>query len=157
MSCQIEAEVCNCSALRQAARHASKLYDDALAPSGLSVNQYSILARLGRIGPSTIGELAARLVMDRSTLGRLLRPLAKRGLVRLQVSKRDRRRRALALTPPGTALVAAPRPLWAEAQRHFERTIGVEDARLLRAMLKRVETAPFKPAATGVRRVGGAD
>jgi len=143
----LEPEICNCSALRQAARHASKLYDDALAPAGLSVNQYSILARLGRVGPSTIGELAARLVMDRSTLGRLLRPLARRGLVCLQVSASDRRRRALALTPAGAALVAAARPLWAEAQRRFERAFGIEHARRLRFKLKQVEAVAFEPVA----------
>ncbi len=78
-----EPEVCNCAALRQAARRVTRLYDEALAPTGLGANQYSILVRLSG-GPSTIQELAQRLVMDRSTLGHLLRPLEKRGLVRTQ-------------------------------------------------------------------------
>jgi DNA-binding MarR family transcriptional regulator len=71
----IEPEICNCAALRQVARRVTKIYDDALAPSGLGVNQFSILARLGLVGPSTIQDLARLLVMDRSTLGHLLRPL----------------------------------------------------------------------------------
>src|SRR6516225_838484 len=41
----VEPEICNCAALRQATRHVTKLYDDALAPLGLGVNQFSILAR----------------------------------------------------------------------------------------------------------------
>lgn len=32
---------CNCSALRQAARHVTRLYDGELAPLGLGLNQYS--------------------------------------------------------------------------------------------------------------------
>src|SRR6202007_589648 len=89
----VEPEICNCGALRQAARRVTKLYDDALAPIGLGINQYSILARLNRVGPSTIQNLARLLVMDRSTLGHLLRPLEKRGFVKLKVSEQDRPRR----------------------------------------------------------------
>jgi DNA-binding MarR family transcriptional regulator len=57
----------------------TKLYDDALAPVGLGGNQFSILARLSLGDPRTIQDLARLLVMDRSTLGHLLRPLEKRG------------------------------------------------------------------------------
>jgi len=139
----IEPEICNCAALRQAARRVTKIYDDALAPSGLGVNQFSILARLSLVGPSTIQDLARLLVMDRSTLGHLLRPLEKRGLVTLKISDQDRRSRILALTPAGEAAVARARPLWAAAQRHFEGTFGKEAAVELRAVLKEIATADF--------------
>src|ERR1700739_2109702 len=105
-----EPEICNCGALRQAARRVTKLYDDALAGTGLGVNQYSILSRLNRVGPSTIQDLARLLVMDRSTLGHLLRPLEKRGFVKLKVSKQDRRSRIVALTQTGAAVVTKARP-----------------------------------------------
>jgi DNA-binding MarR family transcriptional regulator len=139
----IEPEICNCAALRQAARRVTKIYDDALAPSGLGVNQFSILARLSLVGPSTIQDLARLLVMDRSTLGHLLRPLEKRGLVTLKISDQDRRSRILALTPAGEAAVARARPLWAAAQRRFEGTFGKEAAVELRAVLKEIATADF--------------
>jgi DNA-binding MarR family transcriptional regulator len=139
----VEPEICNCAALRQAARRVTKLYDDALAPMGVGLNQFSILARLDRVGPSTIQELAQLLVMDRSTLGHLLRPLEKRGLVRLDVSEQDRRSRTVALTRPGKALVAKARPHWAGAQRRFEGTFGKEAALDFRTVLKQVATADF--------------
>ena len=65
---------CNCLALRQAARHVTQFYDQCLAPAGLRSTQYSILSRLARSGPMTINLLAADLVMDRTTLGRNIRP-----------------------------------------------------------------------------------
>jgi DNA-binding MarR family transcriptional regulator len=139
-------EICSCSALRQAARHVTKLYDEALGPIGLGVNQYAILSKLERSGPKTICDLAARLVMDRSTLGHLLRPLEKRGLVRLEAPEEDRRSRVVALTPAGTALVAKGRPLWARAQRRFDRTFGPEASFRLRAVLKQVASADFEEA-----------
>jgi len=139
----VEPEICNCAALRQAARRVTKLYDDALAPIGLGVNQFSILARLGLVGPSTIQDLARLLVMDRSTLGHLLRPLEKRGFVELEVSEQDRRSRVVGLTQAGKAAVAKTLPLWAAAQRRFESTFGEEAALELRTVLKEIATADF--------------
>src|SRR6267143_1856849 len=140
----VEPEICNCGALRQAARRVTKLYDNALAPIGLGVNQFSILARLSLVGPSTIQDLARLLVMDRSTLGHLLRPLEKRSLVKLEVSEQDRRSRIVALTQAGKAAVARARPRWAAAQRQFESTFGKEAALELRAVLKEIATAEFR-------------
>ena len=131
---------CSCGALRQAARHVTRLYDERLAPVGLGLNQYSILSKLDRFGPSRIQDLAARLVMDRSTLGHLLRPLEKRDLVAICVSDKDRRSRVVNLTAAGSALMAEARPLWSEAERRFEQAFGADEANGLRATLRRVTT-----------------
>jgi DNA-binding MarR family transcriptional regulator len=139
----VEAEICNCAALRQAARRVTKIYDDALAPIGLGVNQFSILVRLSLVGPSTIQDLARLLVMDRSTLGHLLRPLEKRGLVKLEVSEQDRRSRMISLTQAGKVAVAKARPRWAAAQRRFESAFGKEAALELRTVLKEIATVEF--------------
>jgi len=144
---EVEPEICNCSALRQAARRVTRLYDEALAPTGLGVNQYSILARLSHVGPSAIQDLARLLVMDRSTLGHVLRPLEKRGLVRLHASEKDGRSRVIALTPAGRAAIARGRPLWARAQRRFASAFGEKGALDLRMLLKQVAMADFGDAA----------
>jgi DNA-binding MarR family transcriptional regulator len=68
-------EDCNCLAVRQAARHITRFYDQLLAPSGLRTSQFSMLAKLRRLGPMTINALAAKMVMDRTTLGRNILPL----------------------------------------------------------------------------------
>ena len=112
------------------------------------MNQYSILARLGRVGPSRIQDLARLLVMDRSTLGHLLRPLEKRGLVRLRVSEQDGRSRVTELTPAGRAALAKGRPLWAQAQRRFASAFGDKSAVDLRAILKTVAMADFGESAS---------
>jgi DNA-binding MarR family transcriptional regulator len=144
----VEPEICNCAALRQAARRVTRFYDEALAPTGLGVNQFSILARLSRVGPMSspqcaIQDLARLLVMDRSTLGHLLRPLEKRGLVKLDVSEQDRRSCIVALTPAGKAAVAKARSRWAAAQRRFESAFGKDAAVELRTVLKEIATAEF--------------
>jgi DNA-binding MarR family transcriptional regulator len=88
-------------------------------------------------------DLARLLVMDRSTLGHLLRPLEKRGFVNLEVSEQDRRSRVVALTQAGKVAVAKARPRWAAAQRRFEGTFGKAAALELRTVLKQVATADF--------------
>ena len=62
----VETQECNCFALRSAARHVTQLYDQFLAPSGLRATQFSILAKLRRLGPLTINELAKNMVTDRT-------------------------------------------------------------------------------------------
>jgi len=134
-------EICSCSALRQAARHVTRLYDGALAPVDLGLNQYSILAKLDRFGPKNLQELASLLVMDRSTLGHLLRPLETRRLVKISPSKDDRRQRVISLTPAGIVLLNEAKPFWAKAERHFQQVFGADNAFDLRVALKQVTTA----------------
>jgi len=79
-------EDCNCFAVRSAARHVTQLYDQLLAPVGLRVTQFSILAKLERKGPLTINVLADDMVMDRTTLGRNIRPLERDGLISVEAA-----------------------------------------------------------------------
>lgn len=131
-------ESCSCAALRQAARHLTRCYDDALAPAGLGVNQYAILAMLERQGPQHLQALVERLVMDRSTLGHLLKPLAARAWVEIKVASTDRRHRLIALTTEGKAVNARARPLWAGMEQRFAQAFGAEAAVTLRQTLKHV-------------------
>lgn len=130
--------ICNCLAMRQAARQITQLYDVELAPVGLRITQYSVLAFLGRLGPSKLQDLADALVMDRSTLGHNLRPLERDGLVRLAVDENDRRTRRLELSPAGKAKLEEARPHWRAAQKRFEGSYGATAAKELRTTMRRV-------------------
>ncbi len=133
--------VCHCQAIRQAARRVSALYDAAMAPLGLRVSQYGILARLHAGGPRGIQALAADLVMDRTTLGRNIVPLKRDGLLAAVPDPADRRGRLLAVTPAGAALVARAAPAWRAAQAAYEAQVGAEAAAALRATLAGVVAA----------------
>jgi DNA-binding MarR family transcriptional regulator len=131
-------EICSCAALRQAARHVTRLYDDALAPTQLSLNQYSILAKLDRFGANVLQDLARILVMDRSTLGHLIRPLEQRGLIAIGMAAQDRRHRIISITPAGADLLERARTLWAGAEQRFGEAFGPDAAANLRLLLKQV-------------------
>jgi DNA-binding MarR family transcriptional regulator len=137
---------CNCLAIRQAARHVTQFYDQVLAPSGLRATQFAILGRLSRSGPMTINELAAALVMDRTTLGRNLLPLERDGLIEIGPGASDRRRREARLTAAGTARLRAARQGWTEAQTRFDEVFGEKRAAALRDLLREVVASDFAAA-----------
>ena len=139
-------DVCNCHAIRQAARHVTQFYDQQLASSGIRVTQFSILARLRRAGPMTINALAAALVMDRTTLGRNILPLQRDGLIAVAPGTTDRRRHELHLTEAGIARYRAGLDLWRTAQQRFSDVFGDERAAALRGLLREVVASDFAAA-----------
>src|SRR6266536_2566070 len=103
-------EVCNCLALREATRHVTQFYDRLLASSGLRTTQFSILIRLRLEGPMPINALAKSLVMDRTTLGRNILPLAREGLIEIVPDSVDRRSKVVRLTEAGAARLRRAAP-----------------------------------------------
>jgi DNA-binding MarR family transcriptional regulator len=134
---------CICLAVRQAARHVIQSYDQLLAPAGLRITQFSILAKLKRKGPMTINALAAELVMDRTTLGRNILPLERDGLITVEPVPSDRRSKELHLTKAGDKRFEAARPGWLKAQARFERTFGSKRTSDLRELLRAVVASEF--------------
>jgi DNA-binding MarR family transcriptional regulator len=134
-------ELCNCLAVRQAARHITQFYDQCLAPSGLRTTQFSILAKLKRLGPMTINALAADLVMDRTTLGRNILPLQREGLIAVVKGRADRRSKELRVTEAGGERLLAAVKGWVEAQTRFEVAFGATRTSELRALLHSVSTS----------------
>jgi DNA-binding MarR family transcriptional regulator len=128
-------DLCHCLAIRKAARHVTGHYDRALARAGLRTTQFSILQRIARSGSRTINELAADMALDRTTMGRNLRPLERDGLIALTPDPEDRRRRALTVTPAGITRLDEARRLWAEAQSTFEAAYGAAPSQALRETL----------------------
>jgi DNA-binding MarR family transcriptional regulator len=129
---------CTCLAVRQAARHVTQFYDQYLAPVGLRTSQFSILARLRRRGSVTINELAAELVMDRTTLGRNILPLEREGLISIAPGRTDRRSKELKLTEAGLERLRAASEGWNKAQKRFASIFGEERTVGLRALLHEV-------------------
>jgi len=136
---------CNCLALRQAARHVTQFYDQHLASAGLRTTQFSILAKLKRLGPMTINALARELVMDRTTLGRTMLPLERDGLISINDGTRDRRSKDLALTKAGAERLHRAAKLWGNAQKAFEAKFGARRGADLRALLREVVSCDLEP------------
>jgi DNA-binding MarR family transcriptional regulator len=121
---------CLCANVRRAALALTSLYDEALAPHGLKVTQFSLLRAIERHGEPNLTELARATGLDRSTLGRNLRVLEQAGVVALSPGE-DQRDRVVALTARGRARVRAAARAWAEVQETLSRTLGADAERLV--------------------------
>ncbi|WPB55042.1 MarR family winged helix-turn-helix transcriptional regulator [Xylophilus sp. GOD-11R] len=138
--------VCNGAALRKASRRVTQLYDTALAPSGISVAQRSVLVHIQRAGSPTMSELAYAMVLDRSALARNIRPLERDGYLVQSRDDADGRSRRLELTPAGSAKLAESNRLWRTAQRRFETVYGADRAVALRLALAEIFSDEFAEA-----------
>ena len=129
-------DTCLCLHLQRAARAVARQFDEALRPLGLTNGQFSLLMSLNRPEPPTIGNVAALLAMDRTTLTANLKPLERRGLVRVRIDDADRRSRRLILT--GKAGICWPPHCPFGKARHLaiEKTLPGCDPEALRAELR---------------------
>jgi DNA-binding MarR family transcriptional regulator len=73
---------------------------------------FGVLNQLALVGPLGVRQLADLLGITHASVSETRQSLEKAGLIRAKVDPDDARRRALALSPSGEALVAQLRPLW---------------------------------------------
>lgn len=125
---------CTCYRLRQTARLVSRTYDLFLAPCGISIGQFGMLATLAEMEGASISKMAETLQMERTTLTRNLSPLQKLGYVAIEGGP-DKRSRALLLTDAGKKALTAAKPIWRAAQRHLERQLGRDKVAVLNMTL----------------------
>lgn len=111
--------------LRRASRAVSQHFDRALAPAGLRMTQFTVLAALALAGPRSPGELADALVTDRTTLSRNLKVIRAAGLVEAAPTA-DRRAQRYRLTERGRTALEAALPLWQAAQAEIIDPLGAD-------------------------------
>ena len=124
---------CYCVALRKAARKVTSLYDAALEPTGINVAQFSLLRTIDRAAPVSLTELGRMTELDRSTVGRNVRLLQRMGLVRVAPGA-DQREATVALDELGLEILRRGAPLWDEAQRKIEASLGPAAAQMRRLL-----------------------
>jgi DNA-binding MarR family transcriptional regulator len=127
---------CLCLHVHRAARALARRFDDVLRPLGLTSGQFSLLMSLNRSEPPGIGSVASLLAMDRTTLTANLKPLERRGLLKIAVDREDRRGRLLILTAAGRALLSRAYPVWKETHAAAERQLVGRSADQLRNALR---------------------
>lgn len=127
-------ELCICVAVRKASRRLTARYDEALAPVGINLAQFSLLRNIRRHGPVSLTRLSELTELDRSTLGRNVRVLERLGLT-APANVADKREAAIALTPEGQRILDAAEPLWATTQTDIRTRIGADGAAQLEALL----------------------
>jgi DNA-binding MarR family transcriptional regulator/N-acetylglutamate synthase-like GNAT family acetyltransferase len=129
--------------------------DERLLASPFPLPQARVLFELAQRDGVTAGELARALDVDTSYLSRMLRDLARKGLVRTARDPNDARRQPLALTPSGRKAFATLDARSREQVAAMLAPLGREgEARLVGAMgaIERLLGAPSAPAEAFVLR-----
>jgi len=120
---------CTCLRARRAARQLTRPYDAELQPTGLTVNQLSLLAKLPgarRRGLEglRLGSLAELVGMHFPTLNRDVKPLISRGLLGDRANPNDRRIREVFITETGHARLGEAISAWRRAPLHVRDVLG---------------------------------
>jgi DNA-binding MarR family transcriptional regulator len=134
-------DCCLCLHVQRAARALARRFDDALRPLRLTNGQFSLLMSLNRPQPPAMSAVASLLAMDRTTLTAALKPLERRGLVKVTADPGDRRSRLMALTPKGMTLLSRAVPIWKRTHRDIEDLLPTGEPQRLRSDLRVLSVA----------------
>jgi DNA-binding MarR family transcriptional regulator len=122
--------------VQRAARALARRFDEVLRPLGLTNGQFSLLMSLNRPAAPGMAAVANLLAMDRTTLTAALKPLERRGLVKVAMDPADRRGRRLKLTAQGMKLLAEAAPVWERTHGEVESLLGDGEPDRLRRGLR---------------------
>lgn len=131
-------DVCLCLHVQRAARALARRFDEALRPIGLTNGQFSLMMSLNRPEPAGMTAVASLLGMDRTTLTAALKPLRRRGLLKVTADPDDRRSRLMTLTAKGRNLLVRAVPIWKSTHATVEALLPNGDADRLRKDLRAV-------------------
>ena len=132
---------CVCLALRRTSRTVTQYYDAALRSHRLRATQFPILVAGSLQEDVPLADLAKILGMDRTTLLRNARPLARRKLLEV-VTAKDSRKSQIRVTEAGRTLLSRIYPDWKRAQTEVLR--GLEGSAWSLG-LNRLEAAARRP------------
>jgi DNA-binding MarR family transcriptional regulator len=118
---------CACTTIRKASRALSRIYDEALAPAGLTVAQLGVLRAIGRGAKDgePLSRLAETLVMDRTSLYRALGPMARSGWLRIKDAPKGRTK-VVQLSKAGIRATARAGEYWDRVQSRVIGEFGVD-------------------------------
>jgi len=140
--------------VRQASRLLARIYDDAFRPLGLELSQLPVVAAVAERGDAgiSVGELARRLVLDRTSVTRAIRPLEQAGFLRVARSLADARSKIVIATRAGERVVRAAYPLWLRTTKRVRHVFGADRIDALNAELAALVTVGPRLGAKRARR-----
>ena len=121
-ACKRIARECIAVRVRLINRVITSIYDDALRPFGVTINQLNLLVALSRMDTATATQLKRVLQMESSTLSRNLERMRKEGWLRSLLGE-DARSRKLRITEKGARLIQKTFPAWEQAQRKAQEVL----------------------------------
>ena len=116
--------------IRLLSRMVTNIYDSALSPFGVKLNQISILIFVHLTGEVGYDALCKRLKMEKSTASRNIERMKKKGWLDI-VSAEGEKRKFLRITPAGEVLLGKVYGVWEDAQEKALNLLGEEGTQVL--------------------------
>jgi DNA-binding MarR family transcriptional regulator len=108
----------------------TNIYDSALSPFGVKLNQISILVVVRLAGSIGYDALCRRLKMEKSTASRNIERMKKKGWLSV-VTVKEEKRKFLKITPAGEELLGKVHEVWEDAQEKALNLLGEEGTEVL--------------------------
>ena len=133
-----------------------KVFSEALAPLGIQLAHYDVLANVFRTPGLTQQQLAEKLLVGRSAMSMLLPELERRGLIERRSDETDRRVRRLWLTSAGEVLTRKALAIHAARIEAMMGVLSDEECNAVGTMMWRVvgylEGKPPREPSSGARK-----
>lgn len=126
---------------RYMSRVATHLYNKALRPGDISVNQLHILAAILELEDPTPSALTSLLCMDKSTLSRNLKRMEQHGWIAM-APREDRRYLSLSLTEEGITCFSSCMEAWQSVQSEFRDRLGMDGVVAIHLVHQAVQSIP---------------
>jgi DNA-binding MarR family transcriptional regulator len=135
---------------------AQQFGDETLAPHGLSIAMWRVMAALSSAGGQRQIDLADLTSIDASTLSRIVTRLVRMGLVTRARSTNSNREVVVTLSAKGSALVARLIPRAREIETDASAGLSAEELAVVKRCLRRIygNMKSRSAAADGDRKVG---
>lgn len=118
-----------------------KVFGEALAPLGIQLAHYDVLANIAHAPGLTQQALAGKLLVGRSAMSMLLPELERRGLIERRSDEADRRVRRLWLTPEGQALTNRAMAIHVVRLEAMMTVLSDAECDAIGEMMRRIATA----------------
>ena len=127
-------EYCNCYIIRKISSKISKIYDNALKTSGLKITQYAILKYISILKKTNLKNLSIAMDYNRSTLGRNIRILERKKLIRFDKGK-DKREVEITISNDGIKIFKIARQSWENINNQISENFGKNKIKMLEKIL----------------------
>lgn len=134
---ELVASQCLAGRARRLNRVITSLYDRALQPYGIKINQASILIFLMVNGDASPSEIGVRLQMEKSTVSRTIDRMGKSGWIMVEGKGPGQ---TVRVTDIGRQLIVECHDQWKEAQQKAFDLLGEEGATSLKLIADRLKS-----------------
>ena len=117
---------CTLFDLHRASRVLTTLYNSHLRATGMTIAQFTLLRNIAAMSPAGVTQIADAMLMDRTSVTRLIEPLIKSGYLISEPGEEDRRVRYVSVTPDGVEALKRSHRAWQKAQKELFGIIGLD-------------------------------